>query len=70
MTGVVSCLAQQWGGFIKLGGNHEAMSIDVYPVRVEIPDLLAVIVLVALTGLITSALTSLLARKYISGRSQ
>ncbi len=70
MTGVILCLAQQWGGFIKLGGNHEAMSIDVYPVRVEIPDLLAVIVLVALTGLITSALTSLLARKYISGRSQ
>ncbi len=22
MTGVILCLAQQWGGFIKLGGNH------------------------------------------------
>lgn len=70
VAGVALCLAQQWGGFIKLGGNHEAMSIDVYPVRVEIPDLLAVILLVALTGLITSALTSLLARKYIAGTRQ
>ena len=63
IIGIIVCLAQQWGGFIKLGGNHEAMSIDVYPVRVESADLLVVILLVAATGLFTSLLTSLIMRR-------
>ncbi len=63
IAGVALSLAQQWGGFIKLGGDHDAMSIDVYPVKVEIPDLIAVIALVALVGWLTSALTATIMRQ-------
>lgn len=56
LAGIILCLAQQWGGFIKLGGNHEAMSITVYPVRVAFPDLLAVMALVAAVGLLAAYL--------------
>ncbi|MBQ9077248.1 MAG: ABC transporter permease [Muribaculaceae bacterium] len=55
VAGVALSLAQQWGGFIKLGGNHEAMSIDVYPVRVDPVDLLAVLAIVLIVGILTSA---------------
>lgn len=63
ITGVALSLAQQWGGFIKLGGNPAAMSIDVYPVRVEAGDLLAVFGIVLLIGLLTSS-----AATYLSSR--
>lgn len=66
IMGVILCLAQQWGGFIKLGGDHAAMSIDVYPVRLAFPDLLAVILLVALTGWLTSSLTALIMRQRLA----
>lgn len=62
VAGVALCLAQQWGGFIKLGGNHEAMSVTVYPVRVAIPDLLAVMALVAGVGLLAAYLPGRLRR--------
>lgn len=58
IIGAAACLAQQIGGFIKLGGNHEAMSITVYPVRVEVTDMLAVLLLVILIGWLTSTLTT------------
>lgn len=58
IIGGVACLAQEIGGFIKLGGNHEAMSITVYPVRVEATDMLAVLLLVILIGWLTSTLTT------------
>ncbi len=53
IIGVALSLAQQWGGFIKLGGNPAAMSIDVYPVRVAVGDVLAVFALVVIVGLIS-----------------
>lgn len=54
ITGVALSLAQQWGGFIKLGGNAAAMSIDAYPVRVEATDIVAVMAIVLLVGMLTS----------------
>jgi len=50
ILGSVLCLAQQWGGFIKLGGDPTQMSIDVYPVRLLPSDILAVFLLVAVIG--------------------
>lgn len=58
IIGVTLSLAQQWGGFIKLGGNAAAMSIDAYPVRVNPTDILAVIAIVLLVGILTSAVAS------------
>lgn len=66
ILGVTLCLAQQWSGFIKLGGDHAAMSIDIYPVRVAMPDLLALMALVALTGWLTSLLTALIMRRRLN----
>lgn len=66
IAGVILSLAQQWGGFIKLGGNHDAMSIDTYPVRVEWIDLLAVLALVALIGWLTSTVTSIFTRRRLN----
>ena len=69
IAGVALSLAQQWGGFIKLGGDHSAMTIDVYPVKVELPDLIAVILLVALVGWLTSSLTALIMRQRLNSRN-
>lgn len=66
ISGMAICLAQEWWGFIKLGGNHDAMSTDIYPVRVEFIDIISVLILVALIGLFTSLLTSLFMRKRLS----
>lgn len=63
ILGVLLCLAQQWGGFIKLGGNHAVMSIDVYPVRVAWIDLVLVFALVALIGWATASVTSFFTRR-------
>lgn len=63
ISGVVLCVAQQLGGFIKLGGNHSVMSIDAYPVRVSPVDIVVVFVLVAVTGLVTAMVTSIFTRR-------
>lgn len=51
ILGSILCLLQQWFGFIKLVGDPTQMSIDVYHVRLMFPDLVAVLLLVALVGL-------------------
>ncbi len=53
IIGVILCLAQQWGGFIKIAGNADNLSIDTYPVRVMPVDLLVILLTVALIGLAT-----------------
>ncbi len=63
IVGVLLCLAQQYGGFITLGGNHEAMTITAYPVRVEAIDLAAVFLLTAFIGGVTSMVTSFIMRR-------
>lgn len=64
LLGVVLTLAQQFGGFVKLGGDPSRMITDVYPVQLQGLDLLAVLGLVAVTGLLTSAVTALFARRH------
>lgn len=66
VVGVLLCLAQQRFGFIKLGGDHDVMVTDVYPVHVEVTDLLAVLVLAALVGWATSSITAAFSRRRLS----
>jgi lipoprotein-releasing system permease protein len=61
VVGAVLCLIQQFFGIIQLGGNHDMMTTDVYPVRLDCLDLLIVIALVAVVGVITSLLTAIIA---------
>lgn len=72
IAGAVLSLAQQWFGFIRLGGNHDVMTTDVYPVRLDGTDMLVVLALVAVVGFVTSALTALIAHRRVSytGMSQ
>ncbi len=64
VLGVVLTLAQQFGGFVKLGGDHTQMVTDVYPVQLQPLDLLAVLGLAAATGLLTSVITAIFARRH------
>jgi len=57
VIGTALTLAQQWGGFIKLGGDHSQMSVTSYPVALEPTDLLAVIAVVAAVGTLTGLVT-------------
>lgn len=59
LLGLALSLAQQYGKFITLAGDPSKMTIDVYPVRVEAPDLLAV----ALIAVATSAVIALIGRR-------
>ena len=63
IVGVVLCVSQRTFGFIKLGGNHDMMTTDIYPVRIELVDLAAVLCLVAIIGWITSTVTSIFTSK-------
>lgn len=61
VIGVAACLAQEWGGFIRLSGDPSQLSVTAYPVRLALPDILAVLALVAVIGL----LTGLIANRFI-----
>ncbi len=63
LLGLVLSLAQQWGGFIKLAGDPAKMTITVYPVRVEVLDLLAVAAIIVLVALVTAQITRLFTSK-------
>lgn len=63
LLGVGLSLAQQWGGFIRLGGDPSRLSVAVYPVRVFFPDILVVLALVAVMAALTSLVTRLFTRK-------
>lgn len=63
LVGIALCIAQSHFGFIKLGGNHDMMTTDIYPVRVEAADMVAVILLVAVIGWLTSTATSIFTAK-------
>lgn len=58
VLGVILCLAQQWGGFIKLNGDPSKLSISTYPVAVELTDILAVATLIFVTGLLVALITA------------
>lgn len=63
IVGVILCLAQQYGKFIKLSGDPSALVIDAYPVRVVATDLLVVFLLVLVVGFVTSQITSVFTRQ-------
>lgn len=63
IAGVTLCLAQQFGGFIKLSGDPSQLSITTYPVHVRPMDLIMVFGLVVLTGLFISAIAARVAPK-------
>lgn len=65
IIGVILTLAQQWGGFIKLSGDPSALSIDHYPVRLDVMDLFVVMGLVIVIGFFTAQITALFTRKKI-----
>ena len=65
IIGVILTLAQQWGGFIKLSGDPSALSIDHYPVRLDVMDLFVVMGLVIVIGFFTAEITALFTRKKI-----
>lgn len=58
-AGIALVLAQQWGGFIKLGGDHDMMLVTAYPVHLYWSDIPAVLGAVALTGLICAGGTAM-----------
>lgn len=65
IIGVILTLAQQWGGFIKLSGDPSALSIDHYPVHLDVMDLFVVMGLVIVIGFFTAQITALFTRKKI-----
>lgn len=63
ITGTALVLAQQYGGFIKLGGDHSQMSITVYPVELQISDLLLVALCLIAVAIPISALGGYIASR-------
>lgn len=63
VLGSVLTLMQQYGKFIKLNGDPAAMTIDAYPVRLELVDLMMVMGVVAVIGLFTSQATRLFLKR-------
>lgn len=58
MTGTILTLLQKHFELIKLGGDHSIMSISAYPVRLSLTDILAVAAIVAVTGIISGAISA------------
>lgn len=63
ILGSALTLAQQWGGFIKLGGDHTRMTITTYPVDLQVADLAAVMAIVAVIGALVALVASHIARR-------
>lgn len=68
VMGVMLCLAQEWGGFIKLSGDPSQLSISVYPVAVEVRDLLVVAALVVVIGLVIGLIAERIQRQMFRSR--
>lgn len=62
VAGLLLSLAQQFGGFIKLGADPEALTIDVYPVVVAPADIAIVAALVIVVAAAASLTTRLFTR--------
>ena len=63
VLGVVLSLLQEHFGFIKLDGDPQALSVDSYPVRLEWPDVAAVVLTVFIVGFAISLLSRIFSRK-------
>lgn len=62
-VGVGLALAQQYGGFIRLGGNPANLSVTAYPVKVEVSDLFIVFAIVAVVAAAASLTTRIFTKK-------
>lgn len=62
VLGVALSLAQQWGGFIKLGGNPSLLTVNAYPVRVEWIDIAIVIAIIFAISLLAAMAGNTIAR--------
>lgn len=62
VIGAALVLAQQWGGFISLGGDHSKMTITAYPVRLDVLDVVVVLGMIVIISVITGAVTRLFTR--------
>lgn len=63
IAGLTLSLIQQHFGVIRLNADPSALTIDVYPVRVEWPDIAAVFAAVLITGLLIAQTARLFTRK-------
>lgn len=52
--GLLLSFLQEWFGFIRLGGDPDAMIIHAYPVKVEWPDIFYTLIPVAVIGIVTA----------------
>lgn len=66
LLGIALCLAQEWGGFIKLGGDPSQLSVTVYPVALSGADIVVVLAMTAAVGL----LIGLVATRGVSARPE
>lgn len=58
VVGVVLCVLQQHFGIIGLGGDHAQMSIDAYPCRLDVLDVLLVAGVVCAIGFLSGFISS------------
>lgn len=63
VLGIALSMAQQYLGIIKLKGDPSALSVDVYPVRLDWADVAIVLGAVVLTGFLIAQLSRLFTRK-------
>lgn len=68
VIGVALCLAQQWGGFIKLGADPSRLVITVYPVAVRALDLVVIAAALVLVALLVGAATRLIVNSSLRRR--
>ncbi len=61
--GTALCAAQQYGGFIHLNADPSKLVVSVYPVRVAVSDLLAVLAIIIVMSALTSLVTRIFTRK-------
>lgn len=59
VIGVVLSLVQEYFGIIRLNADPSALTIDVYPVRLQFTDVLSVMAAVVLTGLLIGLVSRL-----------
>lgn len=58
ICGIVLCLLQQHFGLISLGGDHEHMSVVVYPCRLAVSDIILTCGVVCVIGLLSGIISS------------
>ncbi len=63
VAGLALCLGQQRWGWLTISGDPGTMIVHAYPVAVRATDVLVVLGLVAIIGLLTGAVVSLLVRR-------